>query len=88
MMIPIPARAPGVLRAVSGVDEARAVPAVEDVVISIRIGETVVPLPEGASYLGFIFARADTPAAVEAALRAAHARLAFTIAPLLPSAGR
>jgi hypothetical protein len=84
MMIPIPARAPGVLRAARGVDEARAVPAIEDVVISMRPGEVVTPLPEGASYLGFIFARADTPASVEAALRAAHARLSFDIAPLLP----
>jgi biotin carboxylase len=85
MMIPIPAREPGVLRAVSGVEEARAVAGVEEVVISMRVGETVVPLPEGASYLGFIFARADAPAAVEDALRAAHARLDFRIAPLLPT---
>ena len=56
--------------------------------ISIRTGETVVPLPEGSSYLGFIFARADAPAAVEEALRAAHARLSFRIAPLLPVAAR
>jgi len=88
MMIPIPARQPGALRAVAGVDAARAVPGVDDVVISIRVGETVVPLPEGASYLGFIFARASTPAEVEAALRAAHARLTFTIAPLLSVAPR
>jgi biotin carboxylase len=86
MMIPIPAREPGVLRAVGGVEAARAVPGVEEVVITIRVGETVVPLPEGASYLGFLFARGDEPAAVEAALREAHARLAFTIAPLLPVA--
>jgi biotin carboxylase len=83
MMIPIPAREPGALRAVHGEEAARAVPGVEEVVISARIGETVVPLPEGASYLGFIFARAETPAAVESALREAHARLQFVIAPLL-----
>ena len=53
---------------------------IEDVVISIRAGETVVPLPEGASYLGFIFARGESPAAVEEALRRAHARLDFDIA--------
>jgi len=39
----------------------------------------VVPLPEGWQYLGFIFARADTPVAVERALREAHARLRFDI---------
>ncbi len=82
MMIPIP-RA-GILRGVDGIDRARAVPGIEDVVISIRAGETVVPLPEGTSYLGFIFARGESPAAVEAALRQAHARLAFDIASRLP----
>jgi hypothetical protein len=40
-----------------------------------------LPLPEGASYLGFIFARAGCAADVDAALRAAHARLRFTIDP-------
>ena len=42
-------------------------------------GQAVVPLPEGWQYLGFIFARAETPAAVEHALRQAHARLHFAI---------
>ena len=42
-----------------------------------------VPLPEGSSYLGFIFARAGDPADVEAALRAAHRALHFEFAPLL-----
>jgi biotin carboxylase len=79
MMIPIP-RA-GVLRGVSGVREARAVAGIDDVTISATLGRPLVPLPEGASYLGFIFARADTPAAVEAALREAHGRLRFDIDP-------
>jgi biotin carboxylase len=83
MMIPIPAHRPAVLRAVDGIDEARAVRGVADVVISTRVGETVVPLPEGNSYLGFIFATADTPAEVETALRDASARLRFTFAALL-----
>jgi hypothetical protein len=81
MMIPIPTA--GVLKAVDGVEDARAVPLVEDVVISIAIGGEVVPLPEGASYLGFLFAHGDTPEAVEAALREAHAKLRFTIVPKL-----
>jgi len=79
MMIPIP-RA-GVLRGVSGLTAARLVPGIEDVTVSATIGRPLVPLPEGASYLGFIFARAKTPALVEAALRRAHARLAFDIEP-------
>lgn len=77
MMIPIP-RA-GRLRAVRGEAEARAVAGIEDVTITAHREQELVPLPEGWQYLGFIFARGDTPAAVEAALRDAHARLAFDI---------
>ncbi len=79
MMIPIP-RA-GVLTAVDGVAAAREVPGIEEVTISIPLGQTVVPLPEGNRYLGFIFAKAEAPAAVEAALRQAHRRLALVIEP-------
>ena len=82
MMLPIP-RA-GVLKAVDGLDEARAVPGIDDVVISQELERQLVPLPEGASYLGFAFAHGDTPDAVEASLRAAHAALRFTIVPMLP----
>jgi hypothetical protein len=84
MMIPIP-RA-GVLQSVSGLDAAQAVPGIEEVVISARIGAELVPLPEGQSYLGFIFARGDDPAGVERALRAAHEALAFQVAAMLPVA--
>ncbi len=82
MMIPIPHG--GVLKEVRGVSSARALDGIEDVVITARPGETLVPLPEGASYLGFIFARGQAPSGVEATLRAAHGHLAFDIAPLLP----
>ena len=75
MMIPIP-RA-GILDRVEGLEAATAVTLVEDVTISAHPGEALVPLPEGHRYLGFIFARGDTPAAVERALRDAHARLSF-----------
>jgi biotin carboxylase len=77
MMIPIPAR--GVFRGVDGIDAARAVPGVDDVRITAKPDQLVVPLPEGRSYLGFIFARARDPHDVVAALRSAHARLRFTI---------
>lgn len=79
MMIPIPRR--GVLRRVSGIDDARRVAGVVDVRITAKADQVLVPLPEGASYLGFIFARADTPEQVDSALRAAHARLEFAIDP-------
>jgi biotin carboxylase len=77
MMIPIPRG--GILEEVRGLDEARAVPHVEDVTISLHKGQEVVPLPEGSRYLGFIFSRAATPAQAEAALRAAHRHLRFVI---------
>jgi len=78
MMIPIP-RA-GRLVAVEGKEAAESVPHVEEVAITAHVGQALVPLPEGWQYLGFIFARAGTPDAVETALRAAHARLRFHIA--------
>src|SRR3989449_1304402 len=79
MMIPVPGA--GVLREVRGVDAARAVPLVEEVVITMYPGQTLVPWPEGSRYPGFIFARGETSEAVEAALRAAHARLEFLTEP-------
>lgn len=82
MMIPIPAR--GQLRAVHGLADAEAVPGIESVEISLPLYSMVVPLPEGQSYLGFIFAHGDHPATVEAALRQAHAHLRFDIEPGLP----
>jgi biotin carboxylase len=78
MMIPVPG--PGLYRSVEGIGRARAVPGIEDVVITATEGQLLVPLPEGSSYLGFIFARADTPEAVERALRQSHAELSFQIA--------
>jgi len=86
MMIPIPAG--GWLKRVEGVDQAKAVPLVQDVSISVRLNQRIVPLPEGSSYLGFIFAKGPLPAEVEAALRAAHSRLRFHIEPALPVLGR
>jgi hypothetical protein len=77
MMIPVP-RA-GVLREVRGVDAARALPLIEDVAITAHAGQTLVPWPEGSRYPGFIFARGETPEAVDAALRAAHHRLEFVL---------
>jgi biotin carboxylase len=73
MMLPIRDR--GRLRAVEGQNEAKQVPGVDGLVITIPPGEQLVPLPEGDRYLGFMFARADSPAAVEVALRRAHAQL-------------
>ena len=78
MMIPIPGA--GTLRAIDGLEAARSAAGVEDVTITIPIGQPVVPLPEGDKYLGFIFAKGETPEAVETSLRTAHDRLDFEIA--------
>lgn len=79
MMIPIP-RA-GRFEAVRGLERAKAILDVEDIVISAHTGQTLVPLPEGSRYLGFLFSRAATPERAEAALREAHAELVFDIRP-------
>ena len=85
MMIPIPAR--GVFRSVGGVDEARAVPGIESLIITAKADTVLTPLPEGRSYLGFIFASDSRPDRVEAALREAHRRLQFTVDRDLPLVG-
>ncbi|MDE0399751.1 MAG: ATP-grasp domain-containing protein [Candidatus Poribacteria bacterium] len=79
MMIPVPEA--GILGEVRGKTAAHRVDGIVEVNITIPIGGEVVPLPEGARYLGFIFARAETPAAVETALREAHQQLEFVILP-------
>jgi biotin carboxylase len=81
MMIPIPEA--GLLRGVSGIEEAKAVTGIEEVQITAKLNYPLVPLPEGESYLGFIFARGDTPVEVETALRAAHACLRFDVQPVI-----
>ena len=84
MMLPIPRT--GVLKEVRGQAEARAVPGIDEVTITAHPGQDLVPLPEGASYPGFIFARAESPERVEAALREAHRRLDFVVmAPRKPT---
>ncbi len=81
MMLPIP-RA-GFLKHVTSLDAALSVPGIEDVVITAKPHEKLQPFPEGASYPGFIFARGETPQAVEQALREAHRRLHLVITPSL-----
>jgi biotin carboxylase len=82
MMIPVPRG--GYLKDVTGIERAGAVTGIEDVVITAKRDQLLVPLPEGASYLGFLFARAPAPSKVVAALRSAHGRLAFRIDPAYP----
>jgi biotin carboxylase len=82
MMIPVP-RA-GIYEAVGGLDAARAVSGVEDILITAREHDAIATWPEGSSYLGFIFARAEKAEHVEKSLRSAHASLEFKIRSTLP----
>ncbi|MGZ6972404.1 MAG: ATP-grasp domain-containing protein [Acidimicrobiia bacterium] len=77
MMLPIPHA--GTLVEVRGREEALAVDGIVGLEITVPLGRTITPLPEGDRYLGFLFARAGTPDAVEAALRAAAARIDMVI---------
>lgn len=83
MMIPIPRR--GIYRGLEGLAAAQSVPGVTGVAITVELGQIIAPPPDGASYLGFIFSRAASPAAAETALRSAHGRLRFDIRPEYPA---
>lgn len=80
LMIPIPGL--GILKRVEGLMAADRVPGVIELVIDAREGQELVPLPEGASYLGFIFAEGPDPGAVYDALKTAHGHLRFVLAPV------
>jgi hypothetical protein len=82
MMIPIPEA--GIYHGVDGVEAAGQIEGIDEIRITAKPEQKVVPLPEGASYLGFIFARAARPDQVEAALRTAHSKLRFQIGAALP----
>ncbi len=82
MMIPVPSS--GVLESVQGIEDARHVRCITEVEITARMRDTILAWPEGSSYLGFIFAKADTARDVENALRSAHSRIRFNIEEILP----
>lgn len=82
MMIPVPKS--GVLKAVTGDDAARSVSGITELLITARLHDYIAAWPEGSSYLGFLFARGNSPAEVEQAIRRAHEKLVFTITPRLP----
>ncbi len=82
MMIPVPKS--GVLERVEGEEEARGLPGIAEVEITARLRDCIAAWPEGSSYLGFLFARGESPEDVEAALREAHAKLRFTLSPRMP----
>lgn len=82
MMIPVPHS--GILSEVRGEEGARATEFITSLEITARLHDYIAAWPEGSSYLGFLFARAADPTAVERALREAHSKLRFTLTPRLP----
>jgi len=82
MMIPVPTS--GILDSVHGEESACETPGITELLITARLHDYIEAWPEGASYLGFLFAAAETPREVEQTLRAAHAKLTFTMTPRLP----
>src|ERR1700682_4943575 len=82
MMMPIPQE--GIYKGVEQLEQAAQVPGIEAIEITAKLRQKLVPLPEGSSYLGFIFSRGDSPQYVEGALREAHRRLRFIISSSLP----
>ena len=83
MMIPVPRR--GIYDGVEGLTEARSIPFITGMTIAAMPGQSIAPPPDGAGYLGFIFARAANPADAEAALRSAHRLLRFDIRSAYPA---
>ena len=81
LMIPTPGA--GTLRRVEGVMAASRIPGIREVSIAVREGYELTPLPEGGSYLGFVFALGEDPAAVEASLRRAQDTIRVIVAPSL-----
>jgi ATP-grasp domain/L-amino acid ligase C-terminal domain 2 len=82
MMIPVPQS--GMLEKIEGEELARQIPGITGLEITARLHDYIAAWPEGSSYLGFLFARGETPEGVEAALRTSHIQLKFTLTPRLP----
>lgn len=82
MMVPVPRT--GIFQQVEGIEDARKTPGVEDIIITAQPNQKLLPLPEGTSYPGFIFARGPSPEFVERALRDAHQKMRFVMSSALP----
>ena len=82
MMSPVPKS--GILESVGGEEAARSIPGITELTITARLHDTIAAWPEASSYLGFLFARGDTPEKAEQSLREAQEKLSFTITPRLP----
>ncbi len=80
----IPIHHEGVYEGVEGLESALLTSGVTEIAITAKVGQELEPLPEGASYLGFIFSQGAATEDVEQSLRSAHAKLRFQLAASLP----
>ena len=69
----------GILQEIRGLENAKEICEIEEIVITIPIEQNVEPLPQGARYIGFIFAKAETSLKVIEALRQAYGCLEIII---------
>ena len=77
----IPVTDAGILQRIEGMTEALQVPYVKDLEIHIAPGYELIPLPEGSSYLGFIFAQGPDYRLTYQALKDAYQKLRFVTRP-------
>ena len=76
----IPIQQEGILKRVEGLLEAQQVEHITSIEIHIQPGYELIPLPRGSSYLGFIFARAESYQQTYRALQQAFSKLRFVTA--------
>lgn len=51
----------GCIDAIDGIDEATAIPGVQEITLTKQVGDRAVPLESGADRVGYVIAQADTP---------------------------
>jgi len=73
LMIPTPGN--GVVAAIMGDQETRAIAGITGMDLTVAPGSEVMAPPEGDRYIGFVYARSDRPEEVEAALREAMEKI-------------
>lgn len=78
LMIPIPRS--GTMRNIEGLDGARSIPGITGLDMTARVGDDLLAPPEGDRYLGFVYARSQSPEAVESALRKAKDTIRIEVA--------
>ena len=81
MMLPIPRK--GRVTAVHGLDAARAVPGIGEVILSVAPGDAIVPFPEQSCYVGFLTASGESTADVCHSLQLSASAIEMDLSPLI-----